>query len=174
MKKQFNSEQVLSAEELILLFDLLKQLKVLLDKVAINLTDDERRGIRSVSARREGYVLQILRLCQQYAHVLPRNFDENKFSELVKQVDTWKRVQIATREANEISTDLLLAMGAFTMRYVDTAYAALQTGRKNNANLDDAMIDIDNYNNRFGRSSNAANENTTTDNTSAEDMTANK
>lgn len=154
MKKQFNSEQNLSAEELLLLFDLLKQLKILLDKVAINLSDEERRGIRSVSARREGYVLQILRLCQQYANVLPRNFDENKFAELVKQVDTWKRIQIATREANEISTDLLLAMGAFTMRYVDTGYAALQTGRKNNANLDDAMVDIDNYNNRFGRNTN--------------------
>lgn len=175
MKKQFNPEASLSEQELNQLFDALKTAKTLLNKVGLNLTEQERIGMRSISERREGYMLQILRLCEQFTDVLPRNFDEQQFADLVKNLDSWKRIQIATNEANEISSDVLLAMGSFTMRYVDTAYAALQLSRKNNSNLDDAMQSIDNYNKRFGRSSGGTTDaNAEMENSLTEDMTANE
>lgn len=121
---------------------------------SVSLTDQERLGVRSVAEGREGYVREVYRVSNEFQNSLPRSFDISRFEQKLQLFDQWRTLLIIAEKIAEMADDTALQLGRELMEDVDLCYPILQTVRKVDANLDRAMQALDEYNKRFGSSTN--------------------
>jgi len=123
----------------------------LLEPYKVLLSDHEKKGRRSISTGREGYVRLISQIALANVNSLPREHDpavlEQRLLYDVQLEETRQLLMILS----EVVAETQLANSIDAMRMVDTFAASLQISRGNSAALDMAMREVDNYNHRYNR-----------------------
>ncbi|MBK8444946.1 MAG: hypothetical protein IPL35_16745 [Sphingobacteriales bacterium] len=152
MKKHLDLAQTLTAAQMSDLLDSLQKSHTLMKKFTVNLSDNERTGLRTVAEGREGYVRDLERMVREFPQELSESFNAAEFTTLLAEFDRWREVMLRAEEIAELSSDTVLALGAALMEKSDWANDSFQQGRKYNAALDRALEHIDRFNSRFGKS----------------------
>ena len=119
----------------------------------INLTDEEKLGLRTFAEGREGYVKNVSRVATQFPDALSRADTPTDLSRLLEYYDSLEEVRVALVQALETIKETSLGVAADSMALSDRYVQNLQVSRKHDSSLDDAMTEIDDYNSRFGRHS---------------------
>ena len=125
----------------------------------INLNDDEKRGLRTFAEGREGYVRNVSRVATQFPNALSRSDVPTDLSNLLDYYGNLESVRLALRQALEIIEETSLGVTADGMTFADRYVQSLQIARQNDAALDAAMKEIDDYNKRFTNSGNTSSNN---------------
>jgi len=115
----------------------------------VNLTDEEKAGMRTMAEGREGYARLISKVATQHPSALSR---ADSPAELANALDFQSNIQTARMAilmATEIIDELELANGTDIMTMVDRYNDNLQISRKNEASVDLAMREVDEWNSRF-------------------------
>lgn len=161
MKKHLELSSALTEAQMTMLLDHLYQSETLIANFAVSLSDEERRGVRTVAEGREGYVAEALRIANEFNSELPRSFDVAEFETVLALFNQWRRLLVLAEKIAEQVDDTSLALGIDLMTKADRVNTMLQAGRRDNANLDRALTRLDDYNKRFGtRPSNPADNST--------------
>lgn len=116
----------------------------------INLTDEVKRGSRTMAEGREGYARLISKIATANIDSLAR---ENDPAELEERLNYDARLETVRQKAIsilEFIEETQLANGIDTMKLVDAFANNLQTSRRRNGSLDSAMGEVDDWNKRFG------------------------
>lgn len=124
-----------------------------LEDFKINLTDEEKIGMRSMSINREGYVRLISKIAMQYPDALSR---ADRPEELVNHVDLYDRLEgnrLAALQVAEVIQEMQLGVATDSMTFVDRYSANLRISRAHETALDLAMREVDAYNIRFANRS---------------------
>jgi hypothetical protein len=120
----------------------------------INLTDDEKLGGRTMAEGREGYARLVSRVAVQFPTALSRA--DNPI-DLINLLDAYQNLEgnrLALLQALETIEEMQLGAASDIMVLVDRYVANLQISRSNEASLDGAMKDIDDWNRRFANKPN--------------------
>ncbi|MES2573557.1 MAG: hypothetical protein V4572_01315 [Bacteroidota bacterium] len=120
-----------------------------LNPFKINLTDEQKRGTRSMAEGREGYARLISRIANQFPNSLSR---ADVPSELAGALDYYNNLEanrMALLQAMETIEEIQLAAATDVMTLVDRYAANLQVSRGNEGNLDLAMGEVDLWNKRY-------------------------
>ena len=125
----------------------------------INLTDDVKTGLRTFAEGREGYVRNVSRVATQFPNALSRSDVPSDLSNLIDYYSNLEAVRLALTQALETIQETSLGVSADSMELVDRYVKSLNIARSNDAALDAAMKEIDDYNKRFGPGN--SNNNTT-------------
>lgn len=121
-----------------------------LNEYKINLSETQKRGARSMSGGREGYARMISQIASNNMNSLPR---EHNPADLVSRLAYDAKLE-ESRQAImtllETISETQLANSIDIMKIVDDYAGLLQISRNNNAALDLAMREVDEWNARFG------------------------
>jgi hypothetical protein len=120
-----------------------------LNPFKIHFTNDEKRGARSMSEGREGYVRLISRVANQFPDSLSRSDVSTDLSNLLDYYDGLEANRIALLQAIETINDIQLAGATDIMVLVDRYAASLQLSRGHEGTLNLAMKDVDDWNKRY-------------------------
>lgn len=156
MKKHLSLLDALNSQEFSDAMMHLREFGKSIKKFVISLSAEDRTGIRTIAEGREGYAREMLRVARLYINSLPREYDVEEFVELFRLYDEWKPILTEAEMYCEQVDDTLVAIGMEIMKNADTANGYLQIARKGNANLDRALAGIDNFNSRYGKSSDSS------------------
>ena len=115
----------------------------------INLTDDEKSGARSMAEGREGYARLISRIANQFPNSLSRADVPTDLANLLAYYDNLEAARLAYVQGLETIVETQLGAATDIMALVDRYAQNLQISRGNEASLDSAMSDVDDYNKRF-------------------------
>jgi len=115
----------------------------------INLTDDEKQA-RSMAEGREGYARLVSRIANQFPNALSRVDVPSELVNVLTYYDQAESCKFALLQALEIIQEIGLGVSIDGMVLVDRYADNLQISRKNDASLDLAMREVDEYNSRFG------------------------
>ncbi|MGG9971050.1 hypothetical protein ACQ33O_04570 [Ferruginibacter sp. SUN002] len=118
----------------------------------VPLTDEQRKGSRTMAEGREGMVRLISKIATQHINSLPRNEDPQEMATLLKAYEDGGQALQAIKQLMEMMEDTQTAVGIDLMALYDRYNGYLQTSRSGNTALDAAMGEIDSYNARFGKS----------------------
>ena len=149
IKRFLDLSRRLSAAEMESAVAALRDCKNHLSRFAVSLSDEERKGRRTVAEGREGYVRELWRISHEYESELPRSFALTDYTALLELYDEWKRLKVLAEETAELIDDPVLALGVELMSPTDLAHRSLQNARDLNASLDRALESIDDYNRRY-------------------------
>lgn len=130
----------------------LKDQLIVLKPYKINLTDDAKRGSRTMAEGREGLARLVSQIATANIDSLAR---ENDPAELADKLDYDARLETLRQSALailETIQETQLANGIDIMKLVDAFTDNLQTSRSRNGSLDSAMGEVDEWNKRFGHS----------------------
>ncbi|WP_310557778.1 hypothetical protein [Flavobacterium sp.] len=122
----------------------------------INLTTTERMG-RSMAEGREGYARLVSRIANQFPNSLSRSDVPTDLVTMINYYDGLESNRLALVQALETIEEIQLGASMDTMVMVDRYVKNLQISRSNDASLDMAMKDVDDYNKRFGGNEPGAN-----------------
>jgi hypothetical protein len=122
-----------------------------LNPFKINLTDDEKKGTRSMAEGREGYSRLISRIANQFPNSLSRADVPTELSNLLEYYNNLEASKMALLQAMETIDEIQLGAATDVMTLVDRYTTNLQVSRGNEGSLDLAMKDVDEWNKRFGR-----------------------
>lgn len=137
--------------------EMLKSLKVLeqaMQPFNVALSNEKRKGLRTMAEGREGYAKLVSDVAITHVESLPRNEDPDQLQASLAYYSLLSQLRIQAAKLYEMVEDTQTASGADVMAMVDRYSNYLQTARKNNTALDMALADIDTYNSRFGGSGN--------------------
>lgn len=115
----------------------------------INLTDAEKRGTRSMAEGREGYARLVGRIATQYPNSLSRADTPTELTALLDYYQNLEGNRLALLQALETIQEVQLGAATDIMTLVDRYVASLQISRSNEASLDLAMADVDDWNSRY-------------------------
>jgi hypothetical protein len=115
----------------------------------VSLADSEKRGIRTMSTGREGYARAISHIASVHVRSLARSLDPATLLSMLHYDMRLEGLRQQLMAFSEIITETQIANGVDTMMLVDAFAANLQTARKLDAALDNAMGEIDEWNKRF-------------------------
>ena len=115
----------------------------------LNLTDEEKLGLRTMAEGREGYARLISRIATQFPNSLSRADDPAELTALLEYNTRLEANKLALLQALEGIQEIQLGAAADIMTMVDRYTANLQISRANEGSLDLAMQDVDNWNQRF-------------------------
>lgn len=115
----------------------------------VNLTDDEKPGMRTMAEGREGYARLISRIATQFPDALGRSDSPEQLSDLLDYYGNLEGGRIALLQNLETFEEIQLGASADIMTLTDRYKNNLQLSRENDAALDLAMRDVDGWNNRF-------------------------
>ena len=128
----------------------------------VSLSNEDSSGIRTMSAGREGYARLIAKIAEQHIDSLARSNTPGDLSERLEYDDSLETVRQSLIRITEMIADTQTANASDIMKYTDRFAANLQTARKGNAALDEALQPVDEYNSRFGNSGNTTSRSTDT------------
>ena len=120
-----------------------------LDPYKLNLTDEEKIGMRTMAEGREGYARLISRIATQFPDALSRADVPTDLSELLEYYQNLEGNRLATLKSLETIQEIQLGAAADIMTLVDRYAQNLQISRNNEASLDLAMQEVDGWNSRF-------------------------
>lgn len=115
----------------------------------INLTDKQKTGARSMAEGREGYVRLISRIANQFPNSLSRVDVPSELVSYINYYDNLEGCRLALLQALETITEVQLGGSIDIMAIEDRYTDSLQSSRKNEASLDLAMREVDEWNKRF-------------------------
>jgi len=115
----------------------------------INLTDDEKPGMRTMAEGREGYARLISRIATQFPDALGRSDSPEELAALLDYYGNLEGGRIAILQNLETFEEIQLGASADIMALTDRYKNNLQLSRENDAALDLAMRDVDSWNSRF-------------------------
>ncbi len=113
------------------------------------LSNDEKRGMRTMSTNREGYVRTIERIAVRNVDALPRNIDPAELTGKLNYYSSLAPLKQELLKLTEMLEEIELTNGADIMKLSDTLASALQGARNYNSALDGALKDVDDWNKRF-------------------------
>lgn len=116
---------------------------------SINLTNKQKEGGRFMSRGREGYARLTSAIANQNIQSLTRSDDPSELSGLLNYYASLQANRQAIMSLLEKVEETQLGAAADIMVLVDRYVDSLQIGRKDNAALDLAMQEIDEWNKRF-------------------------
>ena len=120
-----------------------------LNAFKINLSNEERQATRSMSEGREGYARLVSRVATQFPNSLSRADVPAELSNLLDYYNNLEGNRLALVQALEMIEEIQLGAATDIMTLVDRYVSNLQISRGNEANLDQAMKEIDDWNSRF-------------------------
>ena len=120
-----------------------------LNAFKINLSNEERQATRSMSEGREGYARLVSRVATQFPNSLSRADVPAELSTLLDYYNNLEGNRLALMQATEMIEEMQLGAATDIMTLVDRYVSNLQISRGNEANLDQAMKEIDDWNSRF-------------------------
>ena len=120
----------------------------------INLSDEEKVGTRSMAEGREGYARLVSRVATQFPNSLSRADQPSDLSNLLDYYQNLEGCRLALLHALETIEEIQLGAATDIMTMVDRYVASLKISRANEASLDQAMREIDDWNKRFGARNN--------------------
>ena len=115
----------------------------------INITDDEKQA-RSMAEGREGYARLVSRIANQFPNALSRVDVPSELVNVLTYYDQSEACKFALLQALEIIQEIGLGVSIDGMVLVDRYVDNLQIARRNDASLDLAMREVDEFNSRFG------------------------
>jgi hypothetical protein len=115
----------------------------------MNLTNDEKSGLRSMAEGREGYARLVSRIATQFPNSLSRADVPTELANLLSYYENLAANRLAILQALETVEEMQLGTAADVMVLVDRYVNNLQISRANDSSLDLAMQDVDNWNSRF-------------------------
>lgn len=116
----------------------------------VNLTDEEKQGMRSMGEGREGYARLISRIATQFPNSLSRADSPEELSDLLDYYQNLEANKLALVQSLETIEEMQLGASADIMTKVDRYAQNLSISRANEGSLDLAMKDVDAYNSKFG------------------------
>lgn len=119
------------------------------DAYKINLTDEEKTGLRSMAEGREGYARLISRIATQFPNSLSRADSPEELKELLTYYQNLESNRLALVQSLETIQEIQLGASADIMFKVDRFAQNLQISRSNEGSLDLAMQEVDDWNGRF-------------------------
>ncbi|KAA5533561.1 hypothetical protein F0919_13560 [Taibaiella lutea] len=120
-----------------------------LDPFKVSLSNDARKKMRVVGSSRLGLVDIVSRLATQYDEKLAKNDNAKDLKERVAYLQVLRAYRIAAQKLCEALDDTDKALGKDIMGYVDKFGDSLQSARKYDGDLDEAIKELDDYNARF-------------------------
>lgn len=120
-----------------------------LNPFKINLTDEKKKGTRSMAEGREGYARLISRIANQFPNSLSRADVPSELSNALDYYNNLEANRMALLQAMETIEEVQLAAATDVMTLVDRYAANLQVSRGNEGNLDLAMGEVDQWNKRY-------------------------
>ncbi|MEN9909542.1 MAG: hypothetical protein RLZZ540_2691 [Bacteroidota bacterium] len=120
-----------------------------LNPFKINLTDEQKRGTRSMAEGREGYARLISRIANQFPNSLSRADVPTELSSMLDYYSNLEANRMALLQAMETIEEIQLGSATDIMMLVDRYTANLQISRSNEGSLDLAMGEVDQWNKRF-------------------------
>jgi hypothetical protein len=115
----------------------------------INLTDEQKKGTRSMAEGREGYARLISRIANQFPNSLSRVDVPSELSGILDYYNNLEASRMALLQAMETIEEIQLAAATDVMTLVDRYAANLQVSRGNEGSLDLAMGEVDQWNKRY-------------------------
>ena len=115
----------------------------------LNLTDEEKLGLRTMAEGREGYARLISRIATQFPNSLSRADDPAELTALLEYNPRLEANKLALLQSLESIQEIQMGAAADIMTMVDRYTSNLQISRANEGSLDLAMQDVDNWNQRF-------------------------
>ena len=119
------------------------------DDYKINLSNEEKQGMRSMAEGREGYARLISRIATQFPDSLSRADSPQDLADLLTYYQNLEANRLALLQSLETIVELQLGASADIMVKVDRFAQNLQISRSNEGSLDLAMEEVDTYNSRF-------------------------
>ena len=120
-----------------------------LNPFKINLTDEQKRGTRSMAEGREGYARLISRIANQFPNSLSRVDVPSELVNVLEYYNNLEANRMALLQAMETIEEIQLATTTDIMTLVDRYTANLQISRGNEGSLDLAMGEVDQWNKRY-------------------------
>ena len=120
-----------------------------LNPFKVNLTDDEKPGMRTMAEGREGYARLISRIANQFPNALSRADNPTELSGLLDYYNNLEGGRMAILQNLETVEEIQLGASSDIMTLTDRYKSNLQISRENDSALDLAMREVDGYNNRF-------------------------
>src|SRR4051812_10101967 len=120
-----------------------------LNSFKLNLTDDQKKGTRSMAEGREGYARLISRIANQFPNSLSRADVPSELANLLDYYNSLESNKMALMQAMETIDEIQLAAATDIMTLVDRYTTSLQVSRSNEGSLDLAMSDVDSWNKRY-------------------------
>jgi hypothetical protein len=128
-----------------------------INALKINLTDEQKKGARTMASGREGYARMISQIANNNLNSLPR---EHNPADLVSRLAYDSKLE-ESRQAImtllETITETQMANSIDIMKLADDYAAVLQVSRNNSSALDMAMHEVDEWNARFAHNGNSNN-----------------
>lgn len=115
----------------------------------VNLTNEQKKGTRSMAEGREGYARLISRIANQFPNSLSRVDVPSELSGLLDYYNSLEANRMALLQAMEIIEEIQLAAATDVMTLVDRYTINLQVSRANEGALDLAMSEVDQWNKRY-------------------------
>ena len=119
------------------------------DPFKINLTNEEKIGMRSMAEGREGYARLISRIATQFPDSLSRADTPEELTVLLDYYQSLEANRMALVQSLETIQEIQLGASSDIMTRVDRYAQNLQISRANEGSLDIAMEEVDNWNSKF-------------------------
>jgi hypothetical protein len=123
---------------------------------SLNLTEKEKDGGRSMAQGREGYVRLVARIATQNPNSISRTDNPAELNALLDYYTNLEGARQAILSLFEKVEETQLGAATDCMTLVDRYVDVLQVERRNNASLDYAMREVDEWNKRFANTGEAA------------------
>lgn len=120
-----------------------------LNSFKVNLTDEEKPGMRTMAEGREGYARLISRIANQFPNALSRSDNPTELSGLLDYYNNLEGGRLAILQNLETVEEIQLGASSDIMTLTDRYKSNLQISRENDSALDLAMREVDNWNSRF-------------------------
>lgn len=120
-----------------------------LNPFKLNLTDEQKKGTRSMAEGREGYARLISRIANQFPNSLSRADVPSELANLLDYYNNLEANKMALLQAIETIEEIQLATATDVMTLVDRYTTNLQVSRGNEGSLDLAMSEVDQWNKRY-------------------------
>lgn len=122
----------------------------------VNLTDDAKRGGRTMAEGREGLARLVSKIATANIDSLARENDPKELEDKLAYDSKLEELRQSAMSILETVQEVQLANGIDIMKLVDAFSNNLQTSRSRNGSLDAAMGEVDDWNKRFGNQGNTA------------------
>lgn len=120
----------------------------------VNLIESEKSGARTMAEGREGYARLVSQICNNNINSLPREFNPADLTSKLAYDSKLEEAKQAIMSLLETISETQTANSIDIMKMVDDSVKVLQISRNNNAALDLAMREVDEWNTRFANKPN--------------------
>lgn len=122
----------------------------------VNLTDEGKKGSRTMAEGREGLARLVSKIASANIESLARENDPKELEDKLAYDAKMEELRQSAMSILETVQEVQLANGIDIMKLVDAFSNNLQTSRSRNGSLDAAMGEVDDWNKRFGNQGNTA------------------